>query len=257
MRCPDCGLHYLEDLKKSRQDVYGENYSVWGKDEKSIENIVAESKKQNFRMLLSQLRKRTTFKGKSILDIGTGNGYLLEVAKEVGFAECYGIELSKTAARIAEKKFPGKIFNCGISQLKTARKFDVITMTDVLEHLPNIADDFSKVKGLLKKGGHIIVTTPNTGSITQRISGKKWYQYKFEHVVYFNKKSIRHLFRQNGMKLIALENNTKSLKLAYYKAYMKKYVSRWAAGMIPDIAGRISIRNPFLGEIMAIAVRRR
>jgi len=255
-KCHGCELFYLQDMDKSRIDVYDENYSVWGEDEKGIVQLVEESKKTNFRKLLLKIRKQNgfkSFKGKSILDIATGNGYLLDVAKEMGFKDCYGLELSKSAAKIAAKKFPGNIFNCEASDLakKTKKQFDVITLTDIVEHLPNIKKDFGAIQSRLKKGGLLIITTPNTDSITRKISPKKWYQYKFEHVIYFNKKSIKFLL--SDLKIERLSNNTKSLKVAYYKAYAKKYVSPRLAKLVPDFLGKITITNPLLGELLAIA----
>jgi 2-polyprenyl-3-methyl-5-hydroxy-6-metoxy-1,4-benzoquinol methylase len=254
LECKTCGLFYLADLHKSRTEVYGKNYSVWGADEKAIVDVVADSKRGNFKLLLKKLRRHMDFKGKSILDVGTGNGYLLEVAKDMGFSECYGLELSKSAAKIASKKFPGHIFNCEIGKLSAKQKFDVIALTDLVEHLPNIAKDFKIIMSHLKKGGYVIITTPNTDSFTRTLAGKKWYQYKFEHVVYFNKQSMRKLLE--GFDIERLSNNTKSLKLAYYKSYMKKYVSPKLARLIPDALGKITIVNPILGELLVIAKKK-
>lgn len=252
--CQKCGLYYVDDLHKSRDHVYGKNYSVWGADEKKIVKLVEESKKSNFRLLLSKVQKQIDFKGKSILDVGTGNGYLLEVAKDMGFKECYGLELSSDAAKIASKKFPGHIFNTPIGKLRAGKKFDVIVMADLVEHLPTIATDFKNITNHVKKGGLIVITTPNTDSLTRVAAGKNWYQYKFEHVVYFNKKSMRYMLKD--YKILRLSNNTKSLNLAYYKSYMKKYVSTKLAMLIPDFMGRIRVTNPFLGELLVIAKKK-
>lgn len=248
--CGSCGVVYVPDLSQPRDHVYNENYSVWGKDSGS--DLIELAKKTHFRYLLSKLPINP--RGKSLLDLGTGNGYLLEVAKEMGYAEIYGLELSSHAAGIADHKFPGHIFGCAVGELDTPREFDVIAMTDILEHLPDIAHDFKVVKRHLKKGGIILITTPNTGSLTRALLGRKWFQYKYEHVVYFNKKSVRVLL--GDLEILALKGNTKALNLAYYKSYLKKYSGPFLSGMIPDALGKLVVKNPFVGELLVMARKR-
>jgi len=248
--CMNCGLQYLIDIKKSRKHVYNENYSVWGKDEAENEKAIEDSKKTQFKYLLKRLEKYARLRNKTILDIGTGRGYMLDVAKKMGM-KVYGLELSKYASGIAAKKFPGKIFNSEIGSLKTNMKFDIITMTDLVEHLPNIGKDFNKISGLLKPKGHLIITTPNTDSITKTIFGKNWFQYKFEHVVYFNKKSIQYMLK--GYDIKESGYNTKLLKIAYYKLYMKKYSSPQLLQILPKSMDDKVITNPMVGELLVIA----
>ncbi len=249
--CRNCGLWFLLDLKKSRAQVYTENYSVWGQDEQSEEKLVESSKKVHFAYILSLLNKKFPLKNKTLLDIGTGKGYLLEVAKTMGVKNCYGLELSKFAARIAEKKFPKRIFNCAIGDIHTNTKFDIITLTDLVEHLPKIRSDFKKIHSLLKPGGVLLITTPNTDSLTRKIRPQQWFQYKFEHVIYFNKKSMRYMLQ--GYDVIALRNNTKKLKAGYYRLYLKKYSSPVTRALFPRVVDNVSLKNPFLGELFVIA----
>jgi len=253
--CSNCGLKYLPDLKKDRKNVYGKNYSVWGADEKNEELLVESSKKIHFRYLLSKLRKFTAFRNRTLLDIGTGKGYLMEVAKDMGFKEVYGLELSKFASGIAKKKFPGKIFNSEIGKLKTDKRFDVIVMTDLIEHLPRVKQDFDNISRHLKDGGYIIMTTPNSDSITRRLSPKKWFQYKFEHVIYFNKRSMKFLLKD--FDILRLGNSAKLLKAGYYKLYLKKYSAPFLSLVIPKFSEGWAIKNPLCGELLVIARKRR
>jgi 2-polyprenyl-3-methyl-5-hydroxy-6-metoxy-1,4-benzoquinol methylase len=237
-------------LASSRSKVYQENYGLWGKDERAEEKIVGESKKEQFRYVLQKLSKHVDLHGKSILDIGTGNGYMLDAAKEFGM-QCYGLELSKYASKVASKKFPGRIFNSAIGDIRTDRMFDIITMTDLIEHLQDVRKDFSKISSLLKDGGHLLMTTPNTGSFTRKLLGKKWFQYKFEHVIYFDKRSLRYLLK--GFDILEMHNSTKLLKWKYYRLYIKKYGSRFISRLMPRFLDKFVVRNPALGELFVIA----
>ncbi|MBW5381276.1 class I SAM-dependent methyltransferase, partial [Brachyspira hampsonii] len=70
--------------------------------------------------------------------IGTASGFLLEEAKLLGF-EPYGVELSEYSSSIAKKKFGDDRIHNGTLETSSFQEnfFDVITMTDLLEHIQN------------------------------------------------------------------------------------------------------------------------
>ncbi len=260
INCDFCGLAYLEDYRKNRRDIYNDNYSVWGKSSKEIEKFIGESKKILFGHLFLRILKFVKKSEKQkILDIGTGQGYLLEVAEDYDF-DCYGIEISKYASERANKKFPNKIF-CG--NLKDAKYkdcyFDVITLTDVLEHLKNPSEIFKEICRILKPNGIIVLTVPNFDSITRKILQKNWFQYKDEHITYWNKKSINFVLRKNNCAELLCENNYKKLKLSYYANYFKRYKSfignffLFFYNLSPNFFKKSSFLNPVTGELLVVA----
>ena len=106
--CEECTAVYFEDYKKDRSYIYeDENYSPWGREGETNEDIVALSKKETFNAYLFLLKRYIEPKGKKLLDVGTGKGYFLEIAKELGF-EIYGVEPSRYCSKIAQKSW-GKI----------------------------------------------------------------------------------------------------------------------------------------------------
>lgn len=105
----------------------------------------------------------TTHKVSKILDIGCGYGTLLAFAAEVYHAEPYCMDVTHYIPQFGESK--GFHFDKGNIQLDPVpwpEKFDVIVMTEVLEHF-NFAPlpTLQKIRAALAPGGVFFLTTPD------------------------------------------------------------------------------------------------
>jgi SAM-dependent methyltransferase len=97
-----------------------------------------------------------------ILEIGCGLGYLTYSLNESGF-KATGIDISEEAIAYAISKY-GENFECTDVEefsLKYPNKFDIIIMTEVLEHVQDVKKFLIDSKKLLKNSGKIILSTPN------------------------------------------------------------------------------------------------
>ena len=136
-------------------------------------------------------------KGK-ILDIGAGTGDFLSAAKKGGW-QTIGVEPSEKAKTIATNK--------GVSFVdKTAvlenNSFDVISMWQVLEHVPDLDKQIKELKRLLKPTGTLIIAVPNFKSFDAKHYGKFWAAYDVPiHFWHFSKTAIKLLFEKEEMKL--------------------------------------------------------
>jgi len=259
LECLFCELAFTDDFLDDRNFIYGNNYIAWHQAIDNDENLIAASKKITFKKQLGSLFKYIDPKDKTILDIGTGNGYLLEIARKMGF-DCYGIDISPNSAEIARKIFFEKIKTGSFLEIDYPDNFfDVICITDVLEHISNPHKMFSKINKIIKSGGYIFVISPNYGSITRKILNKKWFQFKYEHVLYYNQKSFKYLMDYHNYQILHFNNNIKFFSLYYYFSYFKKYsllnFSKYfniLKKFIPFKIQAINFPNPISGEFLAI-----
>jgi SAM-dependent methyltransferase len=99
-----------------------------------------------------------------VLDVGCATGTFLEVARSRGF-EGLGVELSPESLAWCRSRglpvVPGPVEQAGLPQ----RRFDIIHLGDVLEHLPDPAVTLRFLRGLLRDQGLIVISTPNFASL--------------------------------------------------------------------------------------------
>lgn len=93
----------------------------------------------------------------SVLDVGCGTGHLLELLRRVPGLERAGLELNSARAEKARKVAGCEIYQVPIEEFKSEHKFDVITMINVLSHIPSLDSLFKSVRSLLSPEGKLIL----------------------------------------------------------------------------------------------------
>ncbi len=158
--------------------------------------------------LNSKLRLINSFKTseKKLLDIGCGTGDFLVTCKNNGW-NVVGVEPNKNAKQLAESKINDEsastIF-CNINELEF-KKFDVITLWHVLEHVPNLEDYILKLKSLLKPNGVLVIAVPNFKSYDAQYYKEHWAAFDVpRHLWHFSKKSIHKLFLKEQMQVVKI-----------------------------------------------------
>lgn len=101
-----------------------------------------------------------------ILDIGCGYGTLLTLAVKIYGAQGYCLDSTPYAAALARKD--GLIFsqsNIELDPIPWKEKFDVIIMTEVIEHFNfHPAPTLEKIRAALAPGGLFFLSTPDARS---------------------------------------------------------------------------------------------
>lgn len=134
------------------------------------------------------------------LDIGFGDGALLMTAQEWGF-DVLGIDLR--ADSVDALNALGVPARCiALDQLDAPGAFDVISMADVLEHMPFPGQALGQVHRLLAERGIVYVSMPNADSASWRAldrEGKNPYWVEIEHYHNFTRERLQALLRESGM----------------------------------------------------------
>ena len=103
----------------------------------------------------------------SVLDVGCGDGFWMEVLRDLGFSDLLGVDLSYPL--LARAKSKGlRVAQYSVSRMSFRRKFDVILMCDVLEHLPDITGALNNVRDVLKEAGILYLIIPVYDSLSSR-----------------------------------------------------------------------------------------
>jgi len=205
-RCLNCELIFKSFGEKAG-DLYDDNYADTFIDSKEYSGIHAFN---FYKAILSSSYKlvKKNESRPSLLDIGSGIGVMLDASKETGY-DSIGVELSTKLAAIAVQK-GHTVINKNISEMTFERKFDTITMMDIIEHLENPRDVLVALRLLLNPGGELIVYTPNHNSLIVKAAGL-FHQvgikspveniFACTHTCFFTTKTLRNVLNTSGFKV--------------------------------------------------------
>lgn len=196
-RCSACGVHFpnpfptCDDIHDfyARQLVHNEWEEV---------HYVAESAERAAGW--SKLATRfTRFNGGpgEMLEVGPAAGHLLKAAQDQGWS-VIGLEAAPKFTRILQER--GIPFYEGTpASYTTSRRFDLIVMLDVLEHLQDPVADLERCAELLRDGGSIVLSTCDIGSFAARYYGLSWRQIVISHVFYWTRRSLDIALHRAGL----------------------------------------------------------
>ena len=152
-RCEQCG--YVFDNPRPTLHAIVAFYSQHGK----YDSWLTEEKDRSliYRRRLEILKRHR--RSGSLLDVGTGTGQFLSVARE-SFT-VMGTEVSESAVRIAKNKYGIDVKQGQVEDIHFDTRFDIITLFHVLEHVPDPLSTLRRCRELLNPDGILVVAVPN------------------------------------------------------------------------------------------------
>lgn len=166
---------------------------------------------------------KTRTRALRLLDIGCGNGAFLSRAQKQGFV-VEGIETCDPLANEARKKLDCHVTTKLLSECQFSREtFDVVTMYDLIEHLPDPIEDLRRVQSWLKPGGVLFVLTPNDEALLRcaarlafrlslhRIQRPMNSLYYSHHLSYFTARSLHSLLAGTGFDIVQSETRNQEM----------------------------------------------
>jgi len=242
-KCESCNYYFLKynknefDIKKYYQDTY---WPVF----RNIHNIKKLSGKVDPAYLIKKLPKPLTsiieltgvrkslafsqfnylksyIKGKKLLEIGSGEGFLLEMFEKNGY-DVFGIEPSKDNLPIIQQKLKkGKCITGYVEDsYKLKHRFNVIILSHVLEHMMDCEEPLIKLSKLLEPDGIIFIEVPNCKnkeSLEHSINTQP-------HIHHFSKDNLELLVKKCGYTVI--KSSVFSAHVVTISQHMK-YLLKW------------------------------
>jgi 2-polyprenyl-3-methyl-5-hydroxy-6-metoxy-1,4-benzoquinol methylase len=226
LACPSCGVVFtdLEPTRDELRQLYSIDYFSQ-RQEYYFENSVVDPVKGredaqigDFKRWLELLESR---KGKGrLLDIGCGIGIFLKMAQDRGW-EAYGVDVSYDAVEIARSRFHVNAYVGTLDEAHFADSFfDVVTLLDAFEHLPDPLADLAAIRKVLKSDGVLLLNTPNERALLRLmahvlhdISLGKWtypirklfHEY---HLYYYSAKTLETTLNKAGFTVVYRESKS-------------------------------------------------
>ena len=198
--CSFCGHeHFFSDGEVIEADVY-EDDADYNAD-LSIATDYRDLLQWSHNKAINYFEKKLNKSGAKILDIGCFNGFFVSALRRRGF-DAYGIDFNRKAIDYGKNVY-------GLGDVVSDRtledlsldgnKYDAITMFEVIEHLSDFSYLIGGAKALLKPGGVMVVSTPNS-----RMCWRPPLDSPPHHLSRFSPKSLKSLIELHGLQCISL-----------------------------------------------------
>ncbi|MGD2049435.1 MAG: class I SAM-dependent methyltransferase [Chloroflexota bacterium] len=250
VQCQHCGHVYANPRWEK-----GELLNVY--EEVEDETYVAEQpgRKRTFTRHLHSIERFTgPANGRQLLDVGAYTGVFVETALEHGW-QAIGIEPSRWAAEIAQKEgIPIIQGTLDAPELKD-RRFEVITMWDVIEHLDDPTAELDKSFHLLEPGGLLAVHTMDIDSLVARLMGEHWPWLMDMHIHYFSRRTLTKFLEKSGFEVIWTGAQGRFLSLGYLSSRvsgLSRPLGRLIDGLVSS-SGLKSVNVPVnFGDLITV-----
>ena len=160
---------------------------------------------QKARRQVGEIAVESGLTGGRALDVGCGYGYFRAALAESGFAH-EGVEISDHARAAATALFgfetrPG-ILEDHLDDWQSG--FDLLTMWDVIEHVPDTVELLAAARGCLRPGGVMAIKTPSVDCPEAEVFGPHYHSLKREHLILLGPRSIASAAEAAGLDVIAV-----------------------------------------------------
>jgi 2-polyprenyl-3-methyl-5-hydroxy-6-metoxy-1,4-benzoquinol methylase len=162
-----------------------------------------------------------------LLDVGCGNGNFLVGLRERGW-QVRGIEPDPNSARVARERNGLEVTTGTLegSALPSA-SVDAITLSHVIEHVPDPVALLCECSRVLRPGGRLIAETPNIESFGHRKFGTNWRGLEVpRHLFLFSRKALRACAQKAGLKIEYLRSTSRGGRLFYMSSDVLKHGSK-------------------------------
>lgn len=198
VRCTKCGLlktsgsYKRINPKVSNADFYENNMPIFS---------------NYFRNVVERIRRYQ--RSSRVLDVGCASGICMRVLSQNGFS-AYGLEPNRAVYKIVKQKFPRTVFPLTLKKLWQTKKlrFHTIIYNHVLEHVPDIRNEFSYIHKALLPGGLLVIGVPNTANCVFWLRGKYWESLlPNQHFWHFSTGYLVRYLTSQGFKILETSYN--------------------------------------------------
>ena len=190
-------LHHPDEVYHGNVDIYREEFRM------ILSGRAAHHRDWNYLRDIELVRSLKP--SGNWLDVGTNSGSFLRLARNQSW-KLTGVEPSEKLAKLAREWWGLEIVNSFLESANLPEHhFDIITLTDVFEHVVNPQDLLKAAKRFLKPDGILFIKVPNekfnllkykARSLLGKPTGNDYDAY--EHVCHYNHDTLAKMMEKNG-----------------------------------------------------------
>lgn len=181
------------------------------------------------------LRYLTVASKGRMLDVGCGDGSVLKLAQNLGW-NAEGVDFDPQAVETARRK--GLTVQVGSlsAQHYPDESFDLVLMSHVIEHVHDPLATLGEIRRILRPGGTLVATTPNSGSCGHRYFGPDFVHLDPpRHLQIFNGRNIAALIRRAGFRQSAVSSTLRIISFTFIISRLIRRSGRGDASWPPSL----------------------
>lgn len=211
VRCGICGHRYAAEMLAAEclADIY------YAEADDDLADRSPRAKQARFVEYQAMLDHQGCLPGR-VLDVGCNAGDLLALFSDTGW-EVAGVEVSRGPAEYARARLGVPIWIGPVEEsLPNEERFDLITMTHVLEHLVSPGIVLARLRAALREGGCLLVEVPNADDV-QLALWRGFYRplCPGDHVSFFDAHSLRAVLESAGFSVTETRSPTHARDIVY------------------------------------------
>jgi 2-polyprenyl-3-methyl-5-hydroxy-6-metoxy-1,4-benzoquinol methylase len=218
-RCQTCELEQIQPLPTGAhlKHLYESHYN-FGSEKGTLytklrERFLSSFAYQWWCRLDGDISFHTRVGKGRLLDVGCNEGRGLRIYSRHGF-QAEGLELNETAAGVA-RRAGFAVETVSLSEFQPRALYDVVILSNVLEHALNPVDMLKDVARLLKPRGQVWVSCPNGKSWMRNIFRSSWINWHIPfHISQFSTATLNKVLTQAGFKTVESTQITPALWVA-------------------------------------------
>ncbi len=250
-RCLDCGLEQISPVPSPAElgRLYESYYNFGGERGTSYTRLREWFFSSWLYRLWIFLDGDISFHGRKgvgrLLDAGCNEGRGLRIYARNGF-QVEGLELNPSAAAVA-REAGFKVHLGDTADFAARAAYDVVVLSNVLEHAPDPKKVLFNVRGNLKPGGQLWISCPNSRSWLRKVFGRSWINWHVPfHISHFSAETLQRLLTEAGFQNMETRQVTPAL-----------WVTQSCIARLFAKEGRKNtrLRNPFLTLALMVFAR--
>jgi len=160
-----------------------------------------------------------------VLEVGACDGVLLKQFASKN--EVVGLELSDKYRVLAKQRYNVELLDRKFDEYEG--QYDLLIMSHVLEHFPDISSTLEQVKSLLKPGGYFFVEAPNSPCPEERTSAQIKHYLHGAHTFNFTVPSLDCVMRSAGFDVVCMDRVTYNIP-SYYSVQRRQRLGQILIG---------------------------
>lgn len=204
---PEC------EIKKFYSEIFYDGVGKAIAEHRTAKEFMADG-------LWGQICKYIPCKG-NVLDIGCGMGEWIQLLHDrCSFDDYFGVEYSEAMVEMCKNRCPwAHVYLSSAEDIKEAlgdRKFNLISIIAVIEHLRNPRKVLEYISNHLEVGGRVIIVYPRIDSYPSKLMGKRWHLFSpVAHLTLFSRRGLTTLMKNLGLGILNVQPMQQYWSLQY------------------------------------------